>query len=36
MDFIPFVKKGTVRVFIEDEETKKEQLLTMSVMEKPV
>jgi CRP/FNR family transcriptional regulator len=27
MDFIPFVKKGTVRVFIEDEETKKEQLL---------
>jgi len=27
MDFIPFVKKGTVRVFIVDEETKKEQLL---------
>ena len=27
MDFIPFVKKGIVRVFIEDEETKKEQLL---------
>ena len=27
MDFIPFVKKGTVRVFIEDKETKKEQLL---------
>ena len=27
MDFIPFVKKGNVRVFIEDEETKKEQLL---------
>lgn len=27
MDFIPFVKKGTFRVFIEDKETKKEQLL---------
>lgn len=27
MDFIPFVKKGSVRVFIEDKETKKEQLL---------
>ncbi len=27
MDFIPFVKKGTVRVFIEDKETNKEQLL---------
>ena len=27
MDYVPFVKKGSVRVFIEDTESKKEQLL---------
>lgn len=27
MDYVPFVKKGCVRVFIEDTESKKEQLL---------
>lgn len=27
MDYVPFIKKGTVRVFIEDTDSKKEQLL---------